>query len=90
MSNRLDGRQHNTDVRWMRQEFVPSGSVHGLAVHPEQQFALSIRIKALHHWIRKGNGDKARHRMVECVRTIKAIEKRLGRTCDTWAASWKA
>jgi hypothetical protein len=74
--------------QWMRSEWVSGGTSLGKSclhsgVHPETLFALDVRIKALHHWIRKGDGDKARSRMLECVRQIAVMEKRLG-DCGDW------
>jgi hypothetical protein len=69
---------------WMRGENVPT-VLTGSWAEPAQDFALQIRVKALHHWIRKGNADKARHRMVECIGTIRSMERRIGRECGEWS-----
>jgi hypothetical protein len=44
---------------WGRDAFVPSGFVSHLGLGPQGEMALKIRVKAMHHWIRKGNADNA-------------------------------
>lgn len=70
----------------MRSEHVPGGYIGPLThakIHPEQRFSFSVKVKALHHWIRKGDVNKARHRMIECVKAIKVMERAAG-DCSTW------
>ena len=44
---------------WMRGEVSAPVIDHGSGGGDLQSLAFKIRLKAMHHWIKKGNGDRA-------------------------------
>lgn len=58
MAHRNIGNQHAAGNQWTSNRYVPSVR-EAFPVLDPQGFAFVSRVKALHHWIRKGDARKA-------------------------------
>jgi hypothetical protein len=47
----------------------------GFGKHYHSSFALQVRVKALHHWIRKGEADKAARAAREAAHTVNTLSR---------------